>query len=222
LSKVCILIPAYNESAQIGQLVRSLRSKGHVPVVVDDGSQDNTAEEARSAGADVITHERNMGKGVSLKTGIEYILKEGYDAVLIMDGDAQHSADDIQKFVVLADKRHDTFIIGNRMDDTKNMPIERKLTNKFMSYIVSRICGQNIPDSQCGFRLIKRKLLEKIDIESERFEVESELLIKASRAGADIISVPIETFYGEEESKINPFRDTFRFVIFLLKLPFMK
>ncbi len=222
MNNVCVLIPAYNESSQIGPLVKSLRSQGHTPVIVDDGSQDDTAKKARAAGANVITHNKNMGKGASLKTGIEYALQKGYDAVLIMDGDAQHSSGDIHKFIDLADKRKNALIIGNRMGDTKNMPVERKLTNRFMSYIVSRICGQDIPDSQCGFRLVNRDLLEKIDIESKRFEVESELLIKASRAGAVIISVPIDTFYGKEESKINPLRDTFRFIIFLIKLPFMK
>lgn len=220
--RVCILIPAYNEAAQIGRLVRTLKSIGYDPLVVDDGSKDSTAEESEANGARVIRHKKNMGKGAALRSGIEHILREDHEAVLIMDGDAQHSSNDIQKFIELANEHRNAFIIGNRMGDTKNMPLDRKLTNMFMSFIVSRICGQDIPDSQCGFRLVRRELLERTKIESDKFEVESELLIKAGRAGAKILSVPIETCYGEEASQINPFWDTFRFIIFLIKLPFMK
>jgi glycosyltransferase involved in cell wall biosynthesis len=195
---------------------------GFSTIVVDDGSTDETAKEAKANGANVIQHKRNMGKGASLRTGFEYILNKGYDAVLIMDGDAQHSPNDIQKFIGLASKHQNTMIIGNRMGNTQNMPFTRKLTNIFMSFILSRICDQRIPDSQCGFRLINSDLLKNIKIESARFEVESEILIKASRIGAKILSVPIKTLYGKEASQINPFWDTFRFILFLIKRSFTK
>jgi len=220
--KVGILIPAYNESGGIKELVTRLKGMGFTPTVIDDGSTDNTAEEAREGGAEVISHKRNLGKGASLKTGFEHTLKEGYDAVLIMDGDGQHSPADIKKFLELAEKHTDAMIIGNRMDNTKNMPRDRKLTNMFMSFITSLICGQKIPDSQCGFRLIRKELLQNITIESLRFEVESEILIKACRRGTKILSVPIETLYGKEASQINPIWDTCRYVAFLLRLPFLK
>lgn len=220
--KVAILIPAYNEAAQIGQLVRTLKTMGFSPLVVDDGSNDETAEEAESNGARVIRHRKNLGKGASLKTGFEYILSEDYDAVLIMDGDAQHSPNDIQKFIDLASKHQNIMVIGNRMGNSGNMPFDRKLTNMLMSFIITLICGQKIPDTQCGFRLIRRGLLKNIKIESSRFEVESEILIKATRAGTKILSMPIETRYGKEASQINPFWDAFRFIAFLLKFPFIK
>lgn len=219
---VAILIPAYNESAEIGKLTKTLKSMGLSPTVVDDGSNDETAEEAKAGGATVIRHKKNLGKGAAIKTGINHILGEDYDAVLIMDGDAQHSADDVQKFIDLANKHQNAIIIGNRMGDTRNMPLNRKLANMFMSFIVSLICGQKIPDSQCGFRLIRKELLKYIKVESDRFEVESEILIKASRSGVKILSVPIKTLYGKEFSQINPFWDTFRFLIFLLRRSFMR
>jgi glycosyltransferase involved in cell wall biosynthesis len=221
--KIGILIPAYNEAEHIEKLVREINSMGFSPTVIDDGSSDGTSDKARSGGARVIQHEQNMGKGTSLKTGFSYMLDEGYDAALIMDGDAQHSPADIHKFIRLAEETEgNTLLIGNRMIDTKNMPLDRKLTNMFMSFLTSLICGQKIPDTQCGFRLIKKETLENITIESSRFEVESEILIKASRIGTKVLSVPIETLYKKEESQINPFWDTWRFIIFLLKLPFMK
>lgn len=220
--KVGILIPAYNESAQIRQLAATIKSMGFFPIVVDDGSNDGTVEEAKAGGAKVIRHGKNLGKGASLKTGFEYILNEDYDAVLIMDGDGQHSPNDIQKFIDAANNHQNVMVAGNRMGNAGNMPLDRKLTNMFMSFIISRICGQKIPDSQCGFRLIKRELLKNIEVKSSKFEVESEILIKANRAGAKILSVPIETLYGKEASQINPFRDTFRFIIFLFKRSLMK
>ena len=220
--KVGILIPAYNECTQIGQLIRQVKSMGFNPLVVDDGSKDGTSEKARENGAEVIGHEKNLGKGISLKTGFAYMLKKDYDAIIIMDGDAQHSPADIPKFIDVANKYQNAMVIGNRMNNAKSMPLDRKLTNRFMSFIVSLMCNQKIPDSQCGFRLLKRDLLKKITIKSSRFEIESEILIQASRTGAKIVSVPIKTLYGKEASQINPFRDTLRFIIFLIKFSFTK
>lgn len=218
--KVGILIPAYNENEHIGDLVRKLRSMHCEPIVIDDGSKDNTALAAQASGAKVIRHDKNLGKGAALKTGFSAILDGGYDAVIIMDGDAQHSPGDISKLVAVAEKNPNALVVGNRMGNAPNMPLTRKLTNKFMSALVSAICRQTIPDSQCGFRLIRKDLLEKLSIESSRFEVESEILIKASAAGVKIISVPIETLYGKEASQINPFWDTCRFIYFLLRITF--
>lgn len=220
--KVAVLIPTYNESAEIRQLAGTVRSMGFPVIIVDDGSNDRTVEEAMASGALVIRHEKNLGKGASLRTGFEYILREGYEAALIMDGDAQHSPKDIHKFIDAAGKRENALVIGNRMGAAENMPLDRKLANMFMSFIISLMCGQKIPDSQCGFRLLKRELLENIKIECSRFEVESEILIKASRAGAKILSITIQTLYGKESSQINPLWDTFRFIIFLVRWPFMR
>ncbi|MBN1872007.1 MAG: glycosyltransferase family 2 protein [Candidatus Omnitrophica bacterium] len=222
--KISVLIPAYNEASQIGLLINELRQMNITPIVVDDGSFDDTGKEAEKNGAKIIKHRKNMGKGASLKTGFEYILDEEreFDAILIMDGDGQHSPGDIHKFTKLAEKEENSFIIGNRMNNVRNMPLSRKLTNKFMSLIISGLCGQNIPDTQCGFRLLKKDLVKKINIEFSRFEVESELLIKASRLGSRILSVPIQTLYGQESSQINPFQDTIRFISFLVKYIFKK
>ena len=185
--KTGILIPAYNEATRIGNLVQTISDMGFSTTVVDDGSQDRTAAEAKTTGANVICHKKNLGKGASLKTGLEYMLKAGYDAVLIMDGDGQHSPNDIQKFIDAANNHEDIMVVGNRMDDTRNMPLDRKFTNRFMSFIVSLICGQKIPESQCGFRLLKRSLLKNISIEisvlSPPWQVESYNDIKIGTHG---------------------------------------
>ncbi|MDD5679897.1 MAG: glycosyltransferase family 2 protein [Candidatus Omnitrophica bacterium] len=218
--KAGILIPAYNESEHIGDLIRKLRGMNFEPIVIDDGSKDNTYLIAQESGAKVIRHDKNLGKGAALKTGFSAILDNGYDAAIIMDGDAQHSPADISKLIAVSEKNPNALLIGNRMGNVSNMPLVRELTNKFMSSLVSSICRQSIPDSQCGFRLIRKELLKKISIESSRFEVESEILIKASAAGVKIISVPIKTLYGKEASQINPFWDTCRFIYFLFRIAF--
>ncbi len=108
-------------------------------------------------------------------------------------------------------------VIGNRMSDISSMPGSRKYTNRFMSFLISTLSGQRIPDSQSGYRLIKREVLEKIDLKSSNYEVESEMIIRAARAGFKIESAPIKTIYRDEKSRINPVVDTFRFIVFITK-----
>ena len=109
-------------------------------------------------------------------------------------------------------------VIGNRMLNTAPMPFTREVTNKIMSRVISRMCGQAIPDTQCGFKLIKRRVLESIKFEFSNFEIESEILIKAAKQGFRIESVPVKTVYQGETSKIKPIFDTVRFIHFLIKM----
>ncbi len=214
--KACVLIPAYNEAAEIKEVIRQIRQQGLAVVVVDDGSSDNTAQIAASDGAVVLKNIKNEGKGASLNKGFAYCLENGFDAVIAMDGDGQHLPQDLHLFINAARTPDAGIIVGNRMSQTRNMPLVRFLTNKFMSWLISLICGQRIPDSQCGFRLIKKEVLEKIKLKTSKFEVESELLIAASRAGFKIGSLPVSTVYGAEISHINPITDTLRFIKFIL------
>jgi hypothetical protein len=107
-------------------------------------------------------------------------------------------------------------VIGNRMLDTSSMPTLRIHTNRFMSALISFIARQSVPDTQSGFRLIKREVLQKVNLESSNYEIESEMIIKAARAGFRIESVPIKTVYKDEKSRINPIVDTIRFMFFLI------
>jgi len=208
--KICVIIPVYNEADHIGQLVADVKKQLSDVVVVDDGSRDGSAESARPAGAVVLTHETNRGKGAALATGFAYALKGGWDAVLIMDGDGQHACEDIRAFCSAAEDAD--VIVGNRLLDARNMPLVRYLTNRFMSFVVSRSAGCRIPDSQCGFRLIRRRVLATVVCGTEHYEAESELLVEAARQGYRIVSVPVKTIYRKEKSKIRPFTDTIRFI----------
>ena len=217
MEKIGVLIPSYDESKAIGTVVAELKAKGLSVCVIDDGSTDDTSAIAHNAGAFVIRHEKNKGKGASLIDGFAYALKEGFTAVLVMDGDGQHGVGDVDKFFKKMDQAGADIVIGNRMSDASLMPIARRLTNSFMSYLISRMCGHNIPDTQCGFRMIKRNVLENVKLNSLNYEIESELLLKAAKKGFKIESVPVRTIYEDEKSNINPFVDTMRFIGFLLR-----
>ncbi len=216
--KNCILIPSYNESRTIGAITKELKARGLTVYVVDDGSTDRTADIAALQGAVIIAHDKNKGKGASLIEGFDRILKENFDAVLVMDGDGQHAIDDVDSFFNKMAQTGADIVIGNRMLDTASMPLVRKITNKMMSRIISKMCKQTIPDTQCGFKLIKRNVLESIKFEFSNFEIESEILIKAAKNGFKIESVPVKTVYQGETSKIKPIFDTIRFLSFLFRM----
>ncbi len=252
-ANICLLIPAYNEVRTIGQVVAKARRIVDSVVVVDDGSRDATAQIAHDAGALVIKHKVNSGKGAALRTGFQHILDHGYDAVITMDSDGQHDVDDIPGFLEafsnsfslspevssgfhplpkagsdlppllkggwggFKSKKPLGIILGSRMHDISTMPAVRKCTNKLTSFIGSLLAHQKLEDSQSGFRLITSDVLRTVKLETSGFEMESELLVKASKAGFRIISVPIKTIYGQEVSKINPVVDTYKFLRLLFR-----
>jgi len=185
---------------------------------VDDGSTDKTAELAAAEGAVVVQHKVNKGKGASMREGFSHILKRGFELVVVMDGDNQHEVEDIDAFLSRMEETGADMVVGNRMHDITLMPSERVHTNRFMSSLISMISGQKVPDTQCGFRLIKASLLESIRLESSNYEIESEMIIRAAKKGYRIESVPIKTIYRDEKSCINPVVDTLRFFYFLIKI----
>ncbi|MFH1245773.1 MAG: glycosyltransferase family 2 protein [Candidatus Omnitrophota bacterium] len=221
--KICALIPSLNEAKTIGTLINRIKTQGLDVVVIDDGSIDRTAQVACQNGAYVLKNKHNMGKGASLKEGFRYILEKDYDAVVTMDGDGQHSPEDIIHFIQKAAASGADVIIGNRMTSCKNMPLIRRLTNRTMSLFISRLCKQDIPDSQCGFRLLKRNVIAGMNPVSSNYEIESEMILEAHQKGFNICSIPVQTIYNKEISQINPVIDTLRFLKFIfLHLPYKK
>lgn len=220
--KICAIIPVHNEENAIGGIVDSLIKKNIIVVVIDDGSLDNSRKIAADKGAVVISNESKNGKGTSLRKGFDYAIKEGFDGVVTVDGDGQHDVNDFEKFINFAKDNKDIVVNGNRMTDAKGMPFVRRLTNKFMSALISIACKQTIPDTQCGYRYIGADVLKKMNLCSSQFEIETEILMKASKKGFKIYSVPIKTIYRNEVSKINPLKDTIRFIVYFLKEIFSK
>jgi len=213
--KIAIVIPAHNEAQAIGPLVEAVRALGYDCVVIDDGSVDKTAVVAREAGAVVLKTGTKSGKGNALKVGFDHVLKSDYEALIAMDGDGQHAPSDIAAFVACYQNTNADIVSGDRMHNPQGMPLVRLATNRFMSWLISLFCRQHVPDTQCGFRLIKTNALRAIKLESSDFEIETEVLIKASKKGFKIASVGIKTIYRDEISKIQPVRDTFRFIAYL-------
>lgn len=223
MKDLCVLIPSYNESKTIGSIVKRLKGRGLAVYVVDDGSNDATASIADDEGAIVIKNTMNMGKGAALREGFKRVLKDDHPLVLLMDGDDQHDVTDIENLLHgMRESPGAGIIIGNRMLNTKNMPRVRIIVNWLLSGLISGMTGQYVPDTQCGFRVIRREVLEKIRLESANFEIESEMIIKAAKAGFKIVSAPIKTVYQDEKSRINPIIDTLRFFVLMIKLSVKK
>lgn len=207
----CVVVPAYREAGRIGAVVRAIRTYLADVIVVDDGSPDDTGREAEAAGAVVIRHTVNQGKGAALATAFREAGRRGFDFVITLDGDGQHAPGDIPGFVREYRASGTPVLVGNRMGDVRSMPLVRWLTNRFMSWLLSREMGQRVPDTQCGYRLYQLAAISGATIQSARFAAESEILMDLSHKGMVIGSVPVVTLYGTEKSKIHPLRDTVRF-----------
>ena len=211
--KTCVLIPAYNEEKHVAAVVREVLEYCPDVIVVDDGSPDGTDKVAAEAGAIVLEHVHNQGKGAALQTGFDYAREHGYDLAITLDADGQHAPSDIPAFLQAYERTHSPVLVGNRMGDVAAMPRLRRFVNRFMSDLLSRVMGQHVPDSQCGFRLYHRSAFPAgpYDAHSQRYAAESEILLRLALEGRKIGAVTIQTIYGDEKSKVRPLADTLRF-----------
>ena len=220
-SQTATVIPAYQDEKHIGDIVRRTRQQLDHVLVIDDGSTDETAQRARDAGAEVIVHDHNRGKGEAIKTGLAHWftganpsceLDQQIVWAILLDSDGQHLPEEIDRFLEAAiGATQPTFFIGNRMNNLADMPFIRRLVNRYMSSEISRLCGQRIPDTQCGFRMVDRRLAPDLLSGGHRFDYDTEVLIIASRKGYRIESVAITTVYTDQVSKIHPLRDALQF-----------
>ncbi|HTL99640.1 MAG TPA: glycosyltransferase family 2 protein [Candidatus Omnitrophota bacterium] len=215
--RVCAVIPARDAADTVAPVVRGLRAT--LPeatiLVVDDGSSDETGARAREAGAEVIRHTLNQGKGAALQTGFDEAVRRGADAVIALDADGQH--DPAWAPRLLAGLESADLVVGSRLQSREGMPWLRRVTNDVTSWWVSRLARTVIEDSQSGYRAIRAPVLRRVRPEARRFEYESEFLVAAARAGFRIAAVGIPTLYNAPGSHIRPVRDTVRFVRFVLR-----
>lgn len=217
MKKYAILIPAYNESKHIGDLLSRIRKTVNCDIIVyDDGSTDDTPHIAEQFADRVYVHSRNGGKGKTLIDGIR-VMSSDYEFALLMDGDGQHEPNDIMSFINAEFEKYD-IIIGSRDMTLRNMPMLRYLTNRVTTLVTSITAGTRTYDSQSGYRMVKTESIMRIPIKTMRFQMESEMLIKAGKMGMRIGSAPVKTIYGDEVSKINPIVDTLRFVRMILEV----
>jgi len=215
---IAIMIPAYNEEKYIKGVIKDCSSYGLDILIIDDGSTDNTANIVNSLAADMgdrlilLQHSRNQGKGQALITGFDYIIKNGYKGVITLDADGQHDTREIAYFLELAEKEDPDVVIGDRLGDTKGMPLIRLATNVFTSWIIARIAGKSVSDVQSGYRYLKAEALRKIKLKTRNFDTEPEIILRAGWHGMKMLNIPIKTIYHEEfTSYVNPVKDTIKF-----------
>ena len=205
-----VVIPCFNEGATVAALVVAARRHVPLALVVDDGSTDDTAVLAGGAGAKVLRHERNLGKGAALRTGLSQALKQGFEWAFTLDGDGQHAPDDLPAFLQCAEQTGASLVVGNRMHNARAIPWLRRLVNRWMSRQLSLRAGRPLPDTQCGFRLIHLHTWAGLPLETDRFEVESEVLMAFLTAGHPVAFVPIQVIGRGRCSHIQPVADSLR------------
>jgi glycosyltransferase involved in cell wall biosynthesis len=216
--QVTAIIPAYDEATRIRPVVESVIHQGIPAVVIDDGSQDDTTAVAQDAGATVIRHEINRGKGEALKTAFRYAIDHDLEAIVTLDGDGQHDPAEIPRLVSHATQKDADIVVGCRMDDVATMPLVRKWTNLLTSAVLSRLAHARIRDSQSGYRLIRTRVLRNVRLVTRNYDLESEILVRAARKGFRIAEVPIRTIYAGSPSSSHPGIDALRFVRLCLRL----
>lgn len=215
--KFIIIIPAYNEEAAIKKVVSNSLKYSDV-LVVDDGSSDQTGNLSRQAGATVIKHEKNRGKGAAIKSGIEFALKKGYHAMVMLDGDGQHHPQFIPDSI---DKLNDAdLIICSRFLEgpPQKMALQRKFSNKLTTSLLRYATGYHVTDSQSGFRVFRDKAACVFrDIPYDDYEFESEMLYQASLNNLTVKEVAIPTLYHGEKSYITSVK-IIKYIYYILKL----
>lgn len=212
---VFVAIPAFNARKTLGHVLQKVYE--HVPrervIVVNDGSQDDTAECAIRYGAELLSHQTNRGKGAALKTVFNHVLSNGRaQAVITLDADGQHSPAEIPKFMQAFAQSEPDLIIGARSFSVREMPFLRMMSNTITSKLLSCKTKQVIKDSQSGYRLYSRRLVQSLKLKTNGYETESEILLQAARSHMRISFVPIETIYNGETSHISGLRDISRFI----------
>jgi len=216
------IIPAKDEAHNIKDVIVKTKKYVDLVLVIDDGSTDNTKEVAESLGAVVIRNEVNLGKADALKIGFKYAIEHNFDTIALLDADGQHDPDELPKLLNKLNEGYD-IVVGARKFSPELMPPLRIFANSVSSFLVSLICGTKILDSQSGYRVLRTEVVKKITFETKRYQLDTEMLIKAARCGFKIGFVEINTIYTERaKSKINQIIDPLKFLWVTLKLAFFR
>jgi len=206
------VIPCWNEARTIALLVRQVRAQVATVIVVDDGSTDPSAALAADSGAQVVCHPHNQGKGTALRTGLRRAITLGFNWALTLDADGQHPPTAVPSFCERAAQTGAALVVGDRMAQAAAMPWLRRIVNRAMSRQLSRRAGMRLPDSQCGFRLLRLDAWDQLRLETRHFEVESETLLAFIAAGFRVEFVPIPVIPSTRASHIRPLSDTQRWL----------
>ena len=200
---ICAVVPFYNEKETINIVLQETIKYVQFVFAVNDGSDDGFIPDAsQKSKIKFINLDRNYGKGKALSVGFGEAVSAGYNYVITLDADLQHEPKFIPKLIEVLQSFD--IVIGNRLKNLRGMPIQRRLSNKLTSFFLTVRTGQEILDSQCGFRAYKSEVLNSVKMRFKGFEAESEILVNASKQGFKIGFVDITTIYGHEKSKMRP------------------
>jgi len=200
--KLIAVIPAFNEERFIGSVVLKSRQYTDQVIVVDDGSTDKTAEIAEAAGAIVVRHEKNQGKGVALNTGFQAARDMGAEVVVTFDGDGQHLPEEMDAVVMPVSNGEADLVVGSRyVESTSQVPWHRIWGHKVFNTLTNLLSGVALTDSQSGFRAFSRPALESLSFNSRGFSVESEMQLLAGSSGLKVREVPITIRYEDKPKR---------------------
>lgn len=208
--RVVALIAAFNEEETVAVVVRGVSPLVHRVIVVDDGSTDATAARAREAGAEVLAHAGNRGKGHAVRTGLARVFEDDVTHVLLIDADLQHVPAEAARLLEVAATSGADVVIGTRQFRRAEMPASRYHANRIGSRALSSFVGVAVPDTQCGFRVFRVEALRPIVLVATGYDIETEMLIKVRRRGGRVESAPVSAVYDGRRSKLRPIRDTTR------------
>jgi glycosyltransferase involved in cell wall biosynthesis len=194
---IWLVIPAYNEAAVIGRVVADLVWHGYRVAVIDDGSTDDTGDEARDAGAITVTHAINLGQGAALQTGIQFALEGGADIIVTFDADGQHRSGDIDSLVDALRANNADFALGSRFIGASiAMPASRRYLLKAAIWFTRLTTGMRVTDTHNGLRAMTRRGASRIALRQNRMAHASELLDQIARSGLRYVEVPVTIEYG--------------------------
>jgi len=209
--KICIVIPAYNAEATLGEVFSRIpRGDYHRIIVVDDGSLDSTAEVAREHEAELIQHEQNRGYGGAQKTGYKRALELGADIMVLLHADAQYAPEEMPELIEAAVDQNADIVLGSRALGGRmikgGMPFIRYVGNRLLTMIENLALGTNISEFHTGYRVYTANALKSLNFEdyTDQFHFDSEILFDAKEKGLRIVEVPIGTTYAGEKSYLNP------------------
>lgn len=221
--KLVIIIPALNEGLVIGGVLKSIPKKfagvtSTKIIVVDDGSTDNTKNEAKKTGVDVISHAINRGLGAAIKTGLDWAKLKNANVALTFDADGQHNPNDIQKIIEPIVTSKADIVIGSRFKSRQEIPWDRFILNLIANWVTLVLFGVKSTDTQSGLRGFSKRAIELIDYKADRMEFSSEIFLESRRHNLKVVEVPIKAIYtkysrGKGQKNTNAIPIFFKFLV---------